>query len=108
MPMQPYGKLPLPRMTASLIGLMKTGRVYDLCTVRSHDMPLWSGHPAFRVLNYKWHGDTEDVTPPGTLLNDLVMTTTHAGTHMDALNHIGEIRDGKIILGENTPADETR
>lgn len=108
MPMQPYGKLPLPRMTAALISLMKTGRVYDLGTVRSHDMPLWSGHPAFRVLNYKWHGDTEDVTPPGTLLNDLVMTTTHAGTHMDALNHIGEIREGKIILGENTPADETR
>jgi kynurenine formamidase len=95
-------------MTPYLIGLMKTGHVYDLGTVRSHDMPLWSGHPPFRVLNYKWHGDTEDVTPPGTLLNDLVMTTTHAGTHMDALNHIGEIRDGRIILGKDTPADETR
>jgi kynurenine formamidase len=106
--MEPYGKLPLPKMTPSLIALMKTGRVYDLGTVRSNDMPLWSGHPPFRVLPYKWHGETDDVTPPGTLLNDLVMTTTHAGTHMDALNHIGEIRDGKVILGENTPAEETR
>jgi kynurenine formamidase len=87
---------------------MKTGRVYDLGTVRSHEMPLWSGHPPFRVLPYKWHGETEDVTPPGTLFNDLVMLTTHAGTHMDALNHIGEIRNGKIFLGENTPAEETR
>ncbi|MDR3175226.1 MAG: cyclase family protein [Desulfovibrio sp.] len=108
MAMEPYGKLPLPKMTPSLISLMKTGRVYDLGTVRSNDMPLWSGHPSFRVLPYKWHGDTEDVTPPGTLFNDLVMMTTHAGTHMDALNHIGEIRDGKVILGENTPADQTK
>ena len=111
MPMKPYGNIPLPKMTPYLISLMKTGKVYDLGTVRSHDMPLWSGHPPFRVLPYKWHAETEDVTPPGTLLNDMIIMTTHAGTHVDAFNHIGEIRDGKVFLsaaGVDVPADETR
>lgn len=105
---EPYGKLPLPKMTPYLLSLIKKGDVYDLGTVRSHDMPLWSGHPPFRVLPYKWHGDTDDVAPPGTLFNDIVMTCTHAGTHMDALNHIGEIKDGKIILGEDVEAEKVR
>jgi kynurenine formamidase len=108
MPIKPYGKLPVPKMTPELLGLMKTGRVYNLAGVRHNDMPLWSGHPSFRVMNYKWHGDTEDVTPPGTLLNDLVMMTTHSGCHMDAFNHIGEIRNGKVYLGKDTPAEGAR
>ncbi len=103
-----YGQLPLPKMTPYLLSLIKTGDVYDLGTVRCNDMPLWSGHPAFRVLPYKWHGDTDDVAPPGTLLNDIVITTMHAGTHVDALNHIGEIRGDKIILGKDVDASTTR
>lgn len=101
-----YGKLPLPKMTPYLLSLIKKGDVYDLGTVRSHDMPLWPGHPPFRVLPYKWHGDTEDVAPPGTLYNEMVITCMHAGTHMDALNHIGEIRGDKIILGNDVDAED--
>ncbi|MDK2957307.1 MAG: hypothetical protein PWQ57_2803 [Desulfovibrionales bacterium] len=103
-----YGKLPAPKMTPYLLSLVKKGDVYDLGTVRSEDMPLWSGHPPFRVLPYKWHGDTEDVTPPGTLYNDMVITCMHAGSHIDALNHIGEIRDGKVILGQDVDAEDAR
>ncbi|SDP79544.1 cyclase family protein [Desulforhopalus singaporensis] len=106
---EPYGKLPLPKMTPYLLSLMKNGKVFDLGTVRSEDMPLWSGHPPFRVLPYKWHGETEDVTPPGTLYNDMVITCMHAGTHVDAFNHIGEIQGGgTIILGEGVDAEKTR
>lgn len=103
-----YGKLPVPRMTPYLLSLMKSGDVYDIGTVRSEDMPLWSGHPPFRVMPYKWHGDTSDVTPPGTLYNDMVITCMHAGTHMDALNHIGEIQGDKIILGQDVDAEQAR
>lgn len=105
---EPYGQLPLPKMSPYLISLIKTGEVYDLGTVRSHDMPLWSGHPPFRVLPYKWHGETDDVTPPGTLLNEMVITCMHAGTHIDCLNHIGEIQGDKIILGKDVDAATTR
>lgn len=104
-----YGKLPVPKMTPYLLGLMRTGRVYDIGSLRSSDMPLWSGHPPFRVLAYKWHGETDDVAAPGTLFNDLVMTTMHAGTHIDALNHIGEINDqGEVMLRGKKKASETK
>ena len=103
-----YGKLPVPKMDPYLLGLMKTGNVYDVGTVRSEDMPLWPGHPPFRVMPYKWHGDTTDVAPPGTLYNDMVITCMHAGTHMDALNHIGEIQGGKVILGKDVDAETAR
>lgn len=105
----PYGKLPVPKMTPYLISLMKTGNVFDIGTLRSNDMPLWSGHPPFRVLAYKWHGETDDVAPPGTLFNDLVMTTMHAGAHIDALNHIGEINEeGVVMLCNEKPASEAK
>jgi len=59
-----YGKLPLPSMTPNLLSLMKTGKVYDLGTILNHDIPLWPGHPPFRVMPYKWHGDTQDLAYP--------------------------------------------
>lgn len=105
---QTYGALPVPRMTKDLLELMKDGNVWDLGTERSDAMPLWPGHPPFRVMPYKWHGETQDVTPPGTLYNEMVVTCMHAGSHIDALNHIGEICDGKVILGKDTDANDAR
>ncbi len=100
---QQYGRLLTPKMTPYLLSLMKTGNVYDIGTVRSHDMPLWPGHPPFRVLNYKYHGE-DMVLAPATYANDLIMHPMHAGTHMDALNHIGELQsDGTIKLATETP-----
>lgn len=106
---QPYGQLPLPSMSPYLMSLMKTGQVYDLGTVLNHDIPLWPGHPPFRVMPYKWHGDTADLGQPATLFNDFIMTCTHAGTHMDALTHIGATGDdGEIHLSGGRKASECR
>jgi kynurenine formamidase len=92
-----FGKVPIPKMSPYLKSLIKTGDVWDIGSPRSWDMPLWPGHPAFRVIVYKYHGETQDVTPPATLLNELFMGCFHSGTHTDALNHIGEIQpDGTI------------
>lgn len=94
-----FGKLPAPKMTPYLLSLMKTGNVYDLGVVRSHDMPLWPGHPPFRVLSYKWHGE-DNILYPATYTNEIVMCCMHSGTHIDALNHLGEVMpDGKIKIG---------
>ncbi|NLP18107.1 MAG: cyclase family protein [Firmicutes bacterium] len=103
-----YGKLPLPKMSPYLLSRIESGEVYDLGVVRSHDMPLWPGHPPFQVLPYKWHGDTEDVGAPATLYNEMLVTCMHAGTHMDALCHIGEIRGDKIVLGGEVDAAGAR
>lgn len=108
-PAETFGKLPVPKMTPYLLSLMKTGQVYDLGSPRAQDMPLWPGHPAFRVITYKWHGETEDVTPPATLYNELFMGTMHSGTHIDSLNHIGEIQpDGSIKLGDGANAKDSK
>jgi kynurenine formamidase len=92
-----FGKLPVPKMTPYLKGLINTGDVWDIGSSRAWDMPLWPGHPAFRVLTYKWHGETGDVLPPATLYNELFMGCFHSGSHIDSLDHIGEIqKDGTI------------
>ena len=73
------------------------GRIYDLCSGWWHGMPLSSDHPPFAVLSYR--------TPRGQrnqrdlrllddnrvnfgFISELVMCTTHSGTHIDALGHI--------------------
>ena len=100
-----YGNCPAPKFTPYLKSLIKTGNVYDLGVVRSADMPLWPGHPKFIVLNYKFHGETHDIDP-ATYENDMVICCNHSGTHVDALNHIGERQpDGSIkIYGGKTAA----
>ena len=102
-----FGNLPVAKMTPYLLSLMKTGNVYDLGVVRSHDMPMWPGHPPFRVLNYKWHGESM-ILKPATFVNEILMATMHSGTHIDAMNHIGEIQpDGSIKLATETPGEFT-
>ncbi len=102
-----FGKLPAPQFSPYLVSLIKTGAVYDLGVVRSYDMPLWPGHPPFRVLNYKYHGE-DMVLAPATYANDQITTCMHAGTHIDALNHIGEVQaDGSIKLATGVPGVTT-
>ena len=98
-----FGNLPAPKMTPYLLSLMRTGNVYDLGTLRSYDMPLWPGHPPFRVLDYKWHGE-DMILYPATYTNEQLSCCMHSGTHIDALNHIGEVQpDGSIKLATQTP-----
>ncbi len=102
-----FGKLPSPKFTPYLLSLIRTGNVYDLGVVRSSDMPLWPGHPPFRVLKYKWHGE-DQLLYPATYTNELLMCCMHSGTHMDALDHIGEVQpNGTIKLATETPGEFT-
>ena len=73
------------------------GRAYDLSSGWWHKMPMWDGHAQLQVLTYR--------TPQGQVnqadldliqdnavqygfISDLVMGSTHAGTHMDAMAHV--------------------
>lgn len=84
---------------SSIIDLLKIptiGKIYDLEGVREAEMPLWDGHPAFQVLTYRTPNGVKNQgskpfpdpnEPPISLISDLVMGTTHSGTHIDALGH---------------------
>ncbi|WP_082418226.1 cyclase family protein [Flaviflexus massiliensis] len=84
---------------SSILDLLKIptqGKVYDLEGVREAEMPLWDGHPAFQVMTYRTPQGVKNQgskpfpdpnEPPISLISDLVMGTTHSGTHIDALGH---------------------
>ncbi|MGO1561166.1 Cyclase family protein [Actinomycetales bacterium JB111] len=86
-----------PQSVLSALSLAATGKVYDLEGVRDQDMPLWDGHPAFQVMTYRTPQGVknqpdhkafpEPNEPSISLISDLVMGTTHSGTHIDALGH---------------------
>lgn len=75
----------------------RQGKAYDLCSGWWPGMPLAEGHPQFQVLTYR--------TPRGQrnqkdlrfldsnavnfgFISELLMCTTHTGTHIDALAHV--------------------
>lgn len=78
--------------------LGKRGRIYDLDCTRWSGMPVAPEHPAFQVLSYRtprgarnqrdiaWLDRGNDVGLG--ILSDLIIGTTHTGTHLDALSHV--------------------
>ncbi len=62
-------------------------------------MPLWSGHPPFQVLTYRSplgirsQGDQGWLAPDRNavnlgLISEMIIGTSHSGTHIDALAHV--------------------
>jgi kynurenine formamidase len=62
-------------------------RTYDLGRPLFDGLPQSSAHPSFRMVVPRRHGDL--VRADGSsAANDLIVTGTHVGTHIDALSHI--------------------
>ncbi|WP_051208056.1 cyclase family protein [Propionicicella superfundia] len=80
------------------LGLVKQGKIYDLDCGRWNGMPLMAVHPPFQVITYRSAsgmdvvGDMDEwrgANPVHMAVNtEMVMGTTHTGTHLDALYHI--------------------
>lgn len=73
------------------------GKAYDLSSGWWPGMPLAKGHPSFQVLTYRSPAGQRnqrdlrflDHNPKNFgFISELVMGTTHTGTHIDALCHI--------------------
>jgi kynurenine formamidase len=73
------------------------GKTYDLSSGWWHKMPMWDGHAQLQVLTYRTpRGETnqgdlplmEDNAVNYGFISDLVMGSTHAGTHIDAMSHV--------------------
>lgn len=79
----------------SLTSLARTGKVYDLSTGWWTGMPLPSAHPAFQVQTYRTpHGmrlersNSDENEHNYGFISEIVSTSMHAGTHMDARCHV--------------------
>ena len=95
---QTYGVLRKASVTPDLMGLVKTGRVYDL------SYPIQSGtvfgpttSAAFTMRRDRRH---EDFTVEGTFAEatDLLEMPSHMATHVEALCHVSEEIDGERVL----------
>ena len=71
-------------------------KVFDLAQPMRRGMPQSPNHPAYQHALVRRHGD---MTRPdgGSAANDILVTGTHVGTHVDALAHVSQ--DGLLHGG---------
>ena len=75
-------------MTDALLDVVRGGlRVFDLGRPMYAGMPQSPNHPAFSLTLPRRHGDVVRADG-GSAANDLLVTGTHVGTHIDALAHV--------------------
>ncbi|MCA0454066.1 MAG: cyclase family protein [Chloroflexi bacterium] len=98
----PYGALPIPHFAPEYFGLIKRGKVYSLSVIWNEGIPVPAPMVPYTLSPRLRHGDLPDIAPASAAA-ELVTMAAHTGTHIDALCHIGEVRDGdvKLYAGEN-------
>jgi len=94
-----------------LVRTLTTSRVYDLGQPYWWGMPVHPADPPFLIYLYRYHEHTKKLfenIAPGLGFADsleLVTTSMHSGTHLDALCHMS--KDGKLYGGVNAAEIET-
>lgn len=103
MSMSDYGRLPVPRLTPELIGLVKTGQVYSLGVDFKEGM-LTPGAvmKSYSIAPHLRHGDPSTISPASAAA-EVIRMSIHVGTHIDALCHIAEKRDADGNLDDGEP-----
>lgn len=90
----PIGSAPGPVSPADVLGAAT--RILDLSRPMVLGMPQSPNHPEYRLSMPRRHGDAVRVDG-GSAANDLLISGTHVGTHIDALGHVshcGELHGG--------------
>jgi len=94
----PAQRIP-PELIAEAAALVRTGRIFDLDTGRFPGMPESRVHVPFTVTTYRtprglanqgdqpWLDPNENTAAWG-FVSELVITSMHTGTHIDALCHV--------------------
>ena len=95
--MAPYGKLPVPRLTQSLMGLVHSGTVYSLAVMHYEGMQVPGPMVPYTLSGRIRHGDLKDIAPASAAAEVITMSA-HTATHIDALCHVGEYQnaDGEL------------
>lgn len=90
-------------MTAMIDGFVDGFEVVDLGRPMFLGMPQSPNHPEYRTTMPRRHGDMVRADG-GSAANDLLVTGTHVGTHVDALGHVSHC--GRLY--GDVDADETQ
>ena len=105
-----YGKIPQPVFKPEYGDLIKTGTVYSLSFVNSYPPRNPSGMTPLTLSLSRRH-KLQDISLEGntkfTEADETIVMSGHSTTHLDALCHIGEVRDGKPRLYGDLDAGET-
>lgn len=121
-----------PADVLKAISLVKKGKIYDLETERFKGMPVWAGHTGFELLSYaspngrqnmkssnidssvNWYKEGEwlDIGTNAPeyhmgLNTEMLVTSMHIGTHMDALCHFSTGEDNHWYNGFSAKEYET-
>jgi hypothetical protein len=93
-PIQPgemasYGALPIPHITPELLSLIRTGSVYSLAVTYYEGMPVPGPMVPYTLSPCRRRGDLSSISPASAAAEAISMST-HTGTHIDALCHMGE------------------
>lgn len=92
-------------MSDRLLEVVEEGvRVFDLGRPMFVGMPQSPNHPAYWHALPRRHGDVVRADG-GSAANDLLVTGTHVGTHVDALAHVSH--DGRLHGGADAAAAVT-
>ena len=75
---------------------LASAKVIDLSQPMFRGMPQSPNHTPYRMVLDRRHGDVISAAG-GSAANDIIVTGTHAGTHIDALAHVSF--QGKIFGG---------
>jgi kynurenine formamidase len=79
------------------------GKIYDLGHSLDRGTPVWPTHPPFFMTLNNRHGDVPDLMDCGFgSANEVIMTSGHHSTHIDALGHIS---DHGVLHGNVKAAD---
>ncbi|HCI79989.1 MAG TPA: hypothetical protein DHW02_09880 [Ktedonobacter sp.] len=100
--MAPYGKLPVPKLTQSLMGLVHSGTVYSLAVMHYEGMQVPGPMVPYTLSGRIRHGDLKDIAPASAAAEVITMSA-HTATHIDALCHVGEYQNAD---GELDPAGD--
>jgi kynurenine formamidase len=89
----------VPKLTPDLLSLVKTGTVYSLAVVYQEGMPKPGPMLSYNLNPRLRHSDARQPSP-ASVAAEVISMSTHVGTHIDALCHIGERQNAQ---GEADP-----
>jgi len=100
-----YGVLGRPVLTAELLSLVKTGRVFSLSYPLSSRTPYASTTSRFSARPLRSHEEPLD-DGPFREASEVLEMSSHTATHLEALCHIAEVADGGLLLYGDVPVPE--
>lgn len=102
-----YGVLSAARLSPELLGMVKTGKVYDLSFPISTHTPYSGTTSPFSMRMNQRHEDSPAGGSFGEATEILTMSS-HTATHIEALCHVSEKIDGHPLLYGDLPAGEVQ